>query len=347
LLDLNWMRPALALLVVLVAAPAEARPIRAPRGTPATSRAWAALESPAAYCQAFRGARELLEQRPGLVRLRPDLTTLVIPDLHARRDFLDAVLATPDPQSGQSYGHLLAAGRVQVLCLGDVMHSERRGELWRRGMTDAELREELGESLGTLKRLAELKLAHPEHFHFLRGNHDDLGPVDGPPGDLPLQITRTRAFVSASLGEPLRAELARLFTALPIAAVGKGFVASHADPMFPVSRAEVEARSDRAAVALTRTRTRSFGSLRRTLVTRGDDVVPQTLARLADDPGRDLYLHGHLWASPMTVEGRRVYFGHPRDSAFLRLDPEHPRTPWEQLFEAGSGRKITVPAPAR
>ena len=66
------------------------------------------------------------------------------------------------------------------------------------------------------------------------------------------------------------------------------------------------------------------------------------VAQALSGRGDALYIHGHLWARPMKVEGQEIYFGHPKDKTFLRLDPTAPLRPWQQLFEASSGRKVTV-----
>jgi hypothetical protein len=70
----------------------------------------------------------------------------------------------------------------------------------------------------------------------------------------------------------------------------------------------------------------------------------QVARALGVDPLRDCYIHGHLWATPMAVNGPEVYFGHPQDRTFVRLDPGQPVQPWNQLFEAVTGRRVAVPA---
>jgi Calcineurin-like phosphoesterase len=302
----------------------------------------ARLGNAQSYLGSFKAARRALRGKGGLVQLKRDLPTVVIPDLHGRRDYLDKVLATTDPASGRTYGQLLQRRQVQVLCLGDVMHSEVRGRLWRRTMPAQAMKMEMAESLGTLKRLADLKAANPDHFHMLRGNHDDVGPASGQVTcRLPRQIAHTRSFLQRTFGQRFTKELACLFSELPAAATGKGFVASHSNPMFSVTRHEVQDNAERAVVSLTRARMPSFNSLRRRQRGGGVSALRQVAQALGgSEPG--FYIHGHLWARPMTVEGSRVYFGNQRDQTFLRLDPTRPLQPWNQLFRAGSGRQVTV-----
>jgi hypothetical protein len=330
-----------ALILPLVASAAGPAP-SIPRGS------WPARLLPAArYLAPLRAAQRSLSG--GLVELRRDLPTLLIPDLHGRRDYLDAVLATRDPASGKTYHELLGRGQVQVVCLGDLMHTEIRGELWRRGMPDAAMRMEMAESLGTVKRVAELKARYPSTFHVLRGNHDDVGPSGSrAPCDLPLQIGATRRFLGAQLGQGLVDELSRFFCALPLAASGAGFAASHAAPLSFVSRAEIQAGGDRVRVSLARIRTPVFHAERNAARTSGESET-SILARVTRElTGSETshYLHGHLWARPMTIRGREVFFGNPGDRTFMRIEPGQPVRPLEQLFEAGSGRRVPVPATA-
>jgi len=338
------MRCSLLVVVAMtLAASAGARDRQSARGGAAIPRgSWnARLLQGERYVGAFRRARAVLERRPGLVQLRQDLPTVVIPDLHGRRDYLDAVLKTRDPATHRTYRELLRRGKVQVVCLGDVMHTEVRGILWRRGMPEAAMRKEMAESLGTLRRIAELKAAHPENFHLLRGNHDDVGPAcEGPGCGLPRQIAQTRQYLGDAFGHSMVNELARLFAALPTAAAGKGFVASHSGPMFAVSKRQVERRADRALVSLARVRVPAFRQLRARMGGGSDGALQQVSRALGAAPGRDFYIHGHLWARPMTVKGQEVFFGHPKDRTFLRLDPAATMQPWSQLFEAGTGRAV-------
>ena len=344
---MTWQSLRLALLVLLLALPAGA----SARGTgqarikrPVPRGSWnARLLSNKSYREAFTAASKVLRCQSGMVRLDRKLPTIVIPDLHGRKDYLDAVLANRDPSSGRTYRELLRKKKVQVVCLGDVMHTEIRGTLWRRGFTPGAMRKEMAESLGTLKHVAELKVAHPDNFHMVRGNHDDVGPARGSARGLPRQIRQTRKFVESNLGKPLLRDLAGLFAALPVAASGKGFYASHSNPMVTVTRREVERKSERATISLTRARLPSFNQLRRGVPsTDAASVLQQVTMALGGDPAKDHYIHGHLWAQPMTIKGKRVFFGHPTNKTYLRLDPGEPVAPGKQLYDASTNRRVKV-----
>ena len=81
------------------------------------------LEPVETYRVALEAVVEALP-RPGSLLHLPDLPTLVIPDLHARREMLLAILKTR-LADGQVF-ELLQQGCINVVCLGDIVHSEKR-----------------------------------------------------------------------------------------------------------------------------------------------------------------------------------------------------------------------------
>ena len=62
----------------------------------------------------------------GLVLLNQEVPVVVVPDLHARREFLYKVLNWKTPDN-KTVLQGLAESSVQLLCLGDGFHSEKRG----------------------------------------------------------------------------------------------------------------------------------------------------------------------------------------------------------------------------
>lgn len=74
-----------------------------------------------AYERSLEEVTRLLEQKDGIVELQ-DLPTIVIPDLHARRDFLLNVMKREI--DGKTVYELLKEGKINVVCVGDGMHSE-------------------------------------------------------------------------------------------------------------------------------------------------------------------------------------------------------------------------------
>jgi hypothetical protein len=227
------------------------------------------------FLQSVQGARGALQAEPapirppdhlgrpgGVVRLSRDLPTLIVPDIHGRMDFLIRVLGY-ESEPGVRVLNLLAQGRIQVLCLGDGMHAEgRAAERWRAALKEfndgyrrrESMDEEMRESLGVMAIVMEAKRYFPAHFHFLKGNHENIANESGG-GNFPfrkfaLEGLMVSAYMRQFYGEEILSEMAAFEKELPLLAVGHGFLASHAEPVefFPEERI-VEYREDPEVVA--------------------------------------------------------------------------------------------------
>lgn len=183
------------------------------------------------------------EGRPGgLVLLDRDLPTIVVPDLHARMDFFLAVLAW-EADGGRKTLDLLADGRLQIVCLGDGVHSEgRAARRWRRALDEFQgeylvhesMDAEMRESLGLMGMVMEVKSSFPRWFHFLKGNHENITNESGG-GNFPfrkfaLEGMMTLDYLRRFYGEDVVQTYALFEKALPVLAAGRGFLISHAEP---------------------------------------------------------------------------------------------------------------------
>ncbi len=181
--------------------------------------------------------------RPGgLVLLDPGLPTIVVPDLHARMDFFLSVLAYK-AEEGRKTIDLLEEGRLQIVCLGDGVHSEgRAARRWRTAMHEfqeeyrvhASMDQEMRESLGVMGMVMEVKRSFPGRFHFLKGNHENITNEMGN-GNLPfrkfaLEGIMTLDYMERFYGEEMIRAYALFEKELPLLAVGRGFLISHAEP---------------------------------------------------------------------------------------------------------------------
>lgn len=201
--------------------------------------------------------------RPGgLVFLDPGLSTIVVPDLHARMDFFLAVLGY-EASEGCRTIELLEEGRLQVVCLGDGVHAEgRAAQRWQAAQTEfldgfrshRNMDEEIRESLGVMEMVMEVKRRYPARFHFLKGNHENIANESGG-GNLPfrkfaLEGIMVLAYMRQFYGSLLLAQYARMEKELPLLAVGPGFLLSHAEPatFYPPHRV-IEYRGDPDVVA--------------------------------------------------------------------------------------------------
>lgn len=187
----------------------------------------------------------------GLVQLDPALPTLIIPDLHARMDFFVSIFEYP-VVDGLSVTQALDAGSIQLLCLGDGFHAEKRAyDRWQAALKEfvggfkkhKAMDEEMRESLGLMEMVMQAKLAWPDRFHFLKGNHENIlnENADGNfafrkfafEGDM------VRDWVARFWGEDFLYRYADFEKSLPLFVIGGRFLASHAEPACFHDRQEI------------------------------------------------------------------------------------------------------------
>ena len=177
----------------------------------------------------------------GIVELRKDIPTLIIPDLHARKDYLAKSLMQRDPR-GRTNLDKMMKGELQIVCLGDGMHSEGRGrERWKQAVNEnnggkwdkpsQSMNAEMTESFGVMKLVMELKAAHPEMFHYLRGNHDDILDSAGVSKSGVPQGALVKSYIENRYGSDVLKKYAAFEENLPLMVAGNNFVASHAQPL--------------------------------------------------------------------------------------------------------------------
>ena len=215
------------------------------------------LQPPAYYLKSAVRVRPIFMKQGGLVQLPTDVPTLILPDLHAQRDYLCAALS--QKIEGKPAFDLLKQGKLNVLCLGDAMHSEQRHQLrwlqaeqdYLNGRQSSSLEGEIAESLGLMVMLFELKSSYPGHFFFVRGNHEDMDP------ERPYtKFTRVgesnlvKTWVSRNWGEKFLKEWASTERAMPLLASGGSFMGSHAPPEREITADQVQKRTSDAFRAL-------------------------------------------------------------------------------------------------
>lgn len=183
----------------------------------------------------------------------PDSPVLILPDLHTRTAFLASALAWRPEGQGPSMAELLERGEASMLCLGDIFHSE--GELgsrsWKAALREyaggwersGAMDEEMGRALSCLELLLRAKEAFPRNFHCLKGNHDNIVNEDAH-GDhgfykFALEGEMASSWFGLRYGLELQAEYRCLELSLPLAARGRRFVASHAEPAFALSATDI------------------------------------------------------------------------------------------------------------
>jgi hypothetical protein len=182
------------------------------------------------------------EKPGGLVLLRP-LPSIIVPDLHGRVGYLKALMAWTPPGTERTVHEGLAAGEIQVICVGDGFHAEARAiRRWERAYREysggfkkhAAMDAEMRENLGVMMTVMELKALFPRHFHFLKGNHENIANEYSPDNRPFGKFAEEGAMVTAWCGKFMSINVYRKYyefeKRLPVFAVGDRFCVTHAEP---------------------------------------------------------------------------------------------------------------------
>ncbi|MBO4321181.1 MAG: metallophosphoesterase [Treponema sp.] len=177
---------------------------------------------------------------------------ILVPDLHARSDFLlrllDSNIVEPNVLTA------LAEKRCTVLCVGDCFHTETPGDCalrwkkayheWQKNNADSpEMHEEMHDCFATVLPVMMLKKAFPENFHFLKGNHENILNENGNGNYAFYKYANEGQMVYDFLEKVYSKATINLINSfeksLPIVALFKTFAVSHAEPCLPYSREEI------------------------------------------------------------------------------------------------------------
>ena len=204
----------------------------------------------------------------GLVQLPLQKPCVLVPDLHARPTFVDALLLTVFPALGEPLWSALEHDRASLLFLGDIPHGEGE-EAARRWMQaydkiaaardttailSPEMDEEMGLSLDALLKVIDLLCRFPASVFCLKGNHDNMTNA-ADYGDFPFYKYADEGRMGAlwlalRYGQDFGRLIRRYELSLPIAAVGSNYCASHAEPALALSRSAIIARVPEVVQAL-------------------------------------------------------------------------------------------------
>lgn len=196
----------------------------------------------------------------GIVYLKEDIPTIIVPDLHARIDFLLTILLRKN-ENGLSTLQLLATDMLQIVCVGDGFHAEgRAAERWAGAYEEYAdgykrhdyMDEEMRESLGVMEMVKEVKCAFPANFHFLKGNHENIGNEHGAGNYAFRKYSYEGAMVLFYMekfyGDVFLHSYAQFEKSLPLLAVGKNFLVSHAEPVAFFNKEDIIEYRDRPDV---------------------------------------------------------------------------------------------------
>jgi hypothetical protein len=180
---------------------------------------------------------------PGGFLQLPPLPTVIVPDLHARVDYLSLLARWTPPGMERPVLEALAAGELQVICVGDGFHAEKRAlNRWKSSLGEfaglykkhAAMDEEMNESLSVMQIVMEWKTAFPGFFHFLKGNHENIANENSDDNRPFRKFAWEGEMVSYWFKKFLGDEVYSLWYAfekrLPVFAAGDRFCVCHAEP---------------------------------------------------------------------------------------------------------------------
>ncbi len=247
--------------------------------------------------------------KPGSLLELSDLPALIIPDLHARPDFIKDILNYKLPYSfcgtddfvfeTITVEQALEEKLINVICVGDAIHSELTSDRWACIENEFEcgnhrgsfMKAEMKACLSTLCAVMTLKCIHRENFHFLKGNHENiLNETAG--GDYAFckyadEGEMVKIFISEYYGDDVLYLISCWEKALPLVACGSNYVISHAEPNAAYTRQQlIDARYDENVVS-------------GLIWTKNDQVKENTAEKIINNlldsknAGRSFYFAGH------------------------------------------------------
>lgn len=272
------------------------------------------------------------KNRPGGLILLRRLPTIILPDLHGRRDFLLRVLGflPPFSTSGETVYELLQEERIQVICVGDGFHAEvRAAQRWQKAFREftgkfsrhAAMDEEMAESLGLMEMVMKLKISFPGFFHFLKGNHENITNEEGrgnhPFRKFTFEGEMVKDWVLKFYGKDFLEIYADFEHELPLLASDGNFMVSHAEPERFFTREEIIRYREYDDVVLGLTWTPDEGA--------EEGSVAQMISAYCSEPDHAVYFGGHRPVQGrynLRAENRYIQLHNPDGMIISLVDPE-------------------------
>ncbi len=268
-----------------------------------------------------------LEQKP----------VILVPDIHARFEFLPALLSSHILKSSSLDVTVLEAlcmDAVRIVCVGDVWHTENASwgyERWRNAYEDwmngkvagPDMVEEMKENFKAVRTVMALKKAFPSAFHFLKGNHENILNTEGG-GDhgflkFAMEGEMVRDFIKEVYGDVCLHLLSCFEKALPIVALFPTFGVSHAEPKSAYKREGIINYHSYPDLILSFTWTANDEARKGSVVRQLQELVPSLPAKDA------LWFAGHRPVPEkylLRQEGALVQFHNPDEMNVVLIDPK-------------------------
>lgn len=199
------------------------------------------------------------QKNPGsLVLLENSNPTVLVPDIHARPFFIKNILNFtlpkrffPSTQTKESVLNLLEQDKINMVCVGDAFHTEGTRARWQKIQNEfinnqfdgPAMKEEMTECLSSFCALLNLKIAFPNNFHFLKGNHENILNINSD-GDCAFlkyadEGNMVKTFIANYYGEDILFLISLYEKLLPLVAKTKKCVVSHAEPSLCLTKDDI------------------------------------------------------------------------------------------------------------
>ena len=258
------------------------------------------------------------------------LPAVIVPDIHARPDFIKNILNCTLPKIKLTVKQALDQKLIDVICVGDAVHTELYAARWRLISEEFEtgiftghfMQEEMILNLSTLCALMSLKLLYPQNFHFLKGNHENILNCNLG-GDYAFfkyadEGEMVKLFMQEEYDDKLLNLISRYENLLPLAAYGKNYVISHAEPADAFTREQlIDAKFDDSIVeGLIWTRN---GQVKKSTVV---PVMTELLGKVA--ARKAFYFSGHRPVKEdiaLRQDGKLIQIHNPRRQNIVFVEP--------------------------
>lgn len=188
----------------------------------------------------------------GLIELQSPNPTIIVPDIHARPEFIKNILEFKFPketiQEDLSILELLEQNKINVVCVGDAFHTEKTYERWQKIIEEflknqfsaKYMKQEMTECLASFCALLKLKISFPEQFFFLKGNHENIlnSSFNGDRAfyKYAQEGEMVKLFITESYGEDVLYLISLYESLLPLLVKLPMALVSHAEPAFVLDR---------------------------------------------------------------------------------------------------------------
>lgn len=297
----------------------------------------------------------------GLVELRKDIPTLALHDIHGDRQYLLKSLFERDG-NGRNNLEKMMAGELQIVSLGNGLHTEKSKnaeERWREIGKEARnnfspspyMDAEMADSFGVMEMVMILKTAAPNSFHYVRGNHDNITEIRLRKFHAPLNIL-VNQYLSVKYTPDFAERYHEFEESLPIAAVGRNLVLSHAEPMEEYSQDQIINIKSYPHLLEKMTWTRDFETETFSETT-SDDATIKTLRNLLPEAEAEnaVWLGGHTYIKKpgadfeTGINERFIRFYNLSKMNVALINPDHPFNPEKDIHDVSNVgiRKEAIP----